>query len=225
MQTACRIDNNHVHILGSGGLNAVIHHGRRIGTFVLADNGGTAALCPDFQLVSCGSTEGIGSNQQDFLSLAGELLGNLADGGGLADTVDTHHQNHGRIGGQVQRGIANGQHVCQNVLQRFSRLFRCLQAIVADPLAQLTHCPDSSIHAQICQNQAFFQFIKKIIVNFTGSKDIAQCVAESFPGLGQTCLDFIKKSHSYSFILQYPDTAPSDSDPGAAVWKHPVPAW
>ena len=51
--------DDHVHVSGLGGLNAVKDHGGGVRSLVLADEVRPAALGPDLQLVRGGSPEGV----------------------------------------------------------------------------------------------------------------------------------------------------------------------
>jgi len=53
----------------------------------LLDDGYVCALAPDFELLDGGCAEGVGSAKHYFLAGFLELVGELADGGGFADSV------------------------------------------------------------------------------------------------------------------------------------------
>ena len=164
---------------------------------MLAHNGSTASACPDFQLVSSRCTEGIAGNQHHLLALLGQLLCDLADGGGLAHTVDTDHQNDGRMGIQLQCGTAHIEHIIEDQLQIELYMIGGGQATVRHTVAQLFHQLIDRVHAQIRKNQGFFQLIEEIIIDGIGIvKHIVQRFGEAFASLCQTLLNFFKKTHN-----------------------------
>ena len=199
MEPSGGVDNNHIHLSGPGGLDAVVDHGGRVGSLVLADNGRAAAACPDFQLVGCRRPEGIRRHQQHPLSLPGQLGGDLADGGGFAHAVDPDDQHHAGGGAQIKRRVPHVQHVHQDFLQGCLGLLGLLQMPLPNRLAQPLHSFRRRVHAQVGQNQALLQFVVKVLVQLgIAGKDASQGVAEGIPGFGKSCLDFIKKSHTFS---------------------------
>ena len=227
MQPSGGVDENHVHVPGLGGLNAVKHHRGRVRPLVLADNGRAASARPDLQLIGGRRPEGISRHQHDLLSLRGQLLCDLADGGGLAHAVDADDQNHAGVGGQIQLRVPHGKHIHQNFLQRFPGFLRGFQVLLPDGLAQPPHSLYGGVHTQVCQNQAFLQLIVKIVVNFgKAGEHAAQSAAERFPGLGQSGLDLVKKAHkNLLFIPRFPNILPSGLSPAAAACSRPAPAW
>ena len=147
MQPSGGVDEDDVHVLGLGGLDAVKHHGGRVRPLVLADDGCAASARPDLQLVCGRRPEGISRHQHDLLSLSGQLLRDLADGGGLAHAVDADDQNHAGVGGQIQLRVPHGKHVHKDILQRFPRFLRGFQVLLPDGLAQPPHSLDGGVHA------------------------------------------------------------------------------
>ena len=86
----------------------------------------------------------------------------------------------------------------QNYIQRGLGFLGGLQVLLTDALAQQFGSLHGSFHAQVCQDQAFFQFIVKVIVDLgKAGEDAAQSAGQGFPGLGKTGSNFIKKSHCY----------------------------
>ncbi len=117
MEPSRCVNEDHIHVPGFGRLQAVEHHGGRVGSLVLPDDIRAASFCPDFQLVGSGGTEGIPRHQQHLLALTHKLLGQLPDGGGLAHAVDPDYQDHGGLGRKVQLCVPHVQHIHQNLFQ------------------------------------------------------------------------------------------------------------
>ena len=69
-------------------------------------------------------------------------------------------------------------------------------ATVGGTQAQFLDHLGGSVHAQIRQDQRFFQLIVKIVIDgLEAGKYLAQRIAQRGAGFGKTRLDFIKKSH------------------------------
>ena len=102
MQTAGGITDDHVAAACLGSGDGVKNDGAGVGTLGVTNDVGVCPLRPDGQLVGCSGAEGIGGSEQHLFALGSQLCADLADGGGLAHTVDTHHQNDRGLGVQLQ---------------------------------------------------------------------------------------------------------------------------
>ena len=71
------------------------------------------------QLLDGGSAKCVAGGQHQAVLLFEEAVRKLADGGGLANAVHTHHQHHeGRMGADIQRFLDSLQQVHQLRTQR-----------------------------------------------------------------------------------------------------------
>ena len=61
---------------------------------MLGDHRDAVALAPDLQLLRRCGAEGVTGGKHDLLAVELQFLGQLADGGGLADAVHADHQDH-----------------------------------------------------------------------------------------------------------------------------------
>jgi hypothetical protein len=85
----------------------------------LRNHGDVVALAPDHQLLARGGAEGVAGGQQHRLFEALHVLGQLADGGGLAGAVDTRDHHHQRlVAAQFERLFQRAQHVDQQASAR-----------------------------------------------------------------------------------------------------------
>ena len=91
---------------------------------MLADDIRSGTAGPDLQLVRSGSAEGIAGDQQHLFALLHLLLGDLADGGGLTNTVNADHQDHSGGCREVQLRAAHIQHGNQDRFQRLLGFLR-----------------------------------------------------------------------------------------------------
>ena len=207
MEPSGGVDQDHVHIPGLGGLDAVKDHAGRVGSLMLADNIRPGPPCPDLQLVRSRRPEGVARHHQDFLALFHQPGSQLADGGSLAHAVDADDQDHAGPGGQVQFRRTYVQHLRQDVLQGVLGLLGGFQVVLPNPLAEPLHGLAGGLHPQVRQDEALLQLVVKIVVQLgKAGKHLPQRIAQGVPGLGETRLDLIKKSHDfllYSTIPRY----------------------
>ena len=77
-------------------LDRVEHHGGRIGAFLGANDVDVGALRPDLQLLHGGRPERVGGADERLLARRFQVVGELADGRGLARAVHADDQRHVR---------------------------------------------------------------------------------------------------------------------------------
>ena len=94
VQTAGGVGDQHVGAAGLGGLDRVIDYRSGIRAGVLGHHRDVVTLAPHLQLLHRGGAEGVAGGQHHVLAFRLEATGQLADGGGLADPVHAHHQDH-----------------------------------------------------------------------------------------------------------------------------------
>ena len=202
MEPSGGVDDDHVHVSGLGGLNAVKDHGGRVRSLVLADQVRPAALGPDLQLVRGGSPEGVSRHQQDLLPRVYLLLGDLADGGGLAHAVDSDDQDHAGMGGQVQVGVSHADHAGEDHPQGRLGLVRPGDVLIPYRLAELLRGLGRGLHTHVRQDQALLQLVIEVLVQLRIlGEQVVPALAEGIPGLGEALLDLIKKSHKLLLYL------------------------
>ena len=148
---------------GLGGLQGVEQHRAGIGALMLADDVHTGTVRPDLQLVGGGGAERIAGAQQHLLALRLEAGGQLADGRGLAHAVDADEQQDGRRGGHVQRRVAHGQILGQNLTQRVFHLIGSGEPAIISAAAQLLYGARGHGGAHIAQDQVFLQLVVKLL--------------------------------------------------------------
>ena len=93
--------------------------------------------------------------------------------------------------------------------------------LLPDSLAEQIRCLHRRLYTKVCQNQAFFQLIVKIIIQLAeAGKHASQSRSHGIACFGQARLYLIKKTHIGSpyIIPQFPSTLPSDSDPDAEAY-------
>ena len=100
MKPACRVDDHHVEVATPGRLQRIESHGGGVGTMLLLDHRHVRALGPDVELFDGCGAERVGSAQKHGVPGLLVAVGQLADGGGLAYAINTHHHNDVRLLGQ-----------------------------------------------------------------------------------------------------------------------------
>ena len=102
MQSARGVTDDHIAAACGAGVDGIKYHRCRVGAFLVAHQIHLRTVCPDLQLVDGSCTEGICRCQQHLFALLAQVVGKLADGGGLAHPVYSDDQNHAGFGGKVQ---------------------------------------------------------------------------------------------------------------------------
>ena len=104
------VDQHHVFFARLAGADRVIGHRGRVTAF-LADDFYGVALGPDRQLLARSSAKSVGCRQQDAGAAVGQAVGEFANRGGFARTVNARDHDH--------RGLlrADGQAALQRAEQ------------------------------------------------------------------------------------------------------------
>ena len=95
-QTACGIDQDHIFFTCFTGAHRVIADRGGIAAF-LADDLHRIALSPNRQLLARRSAKGICCGQQHGSALVCQAVGEFANGGGFARTIDAGHHHDGGL--------------------------------------------------------------------------------------------------------------------------------
>src|SRR5690606_37810988 len=93
VQAACGVNDQHVIAFAFGVFISLESDGGGIGIDILGDHGDVQTLPPDFDLFDGGGAECVSGGQNDSVALMLDLITQLADRGGFADTVYACHQN------------------------------------------------------------------------------------------------------------------------------------
>ena len=131
------------------------------------------AVRPDLQLVDGRRAEGIRRRQQHLLAVLVQVVGKFADGGRLADAVDADDQDNAGLGGEVERLVAR-KHLGDDLLERPLDGSRVAQAFFLYLFAQVFTDARRGHRPDVGHNQAFFQLVEKVLVNF--GEGIEQCI-------------------------------------------------
>jgi len=164
VQTAGRVDQNHISLHLNRCLDRIKGHSSRICAFpVGTDRGHAHALTPCLQLVGRGRPEGVCGAQHDVLVLSHQDARQLSDCGRLACPVDADHHHHGRTaldprGGD--RAIHREVHELEQILTQPSAdrlLVTC--PLDLDPGAQRVDQLHRRLDTQVRAEQSFLDVL------------------------------------------------------------------
>ena len=167
MKAARRVDNHEIGMPGFGGGERVKQNGGGIGSGLLLDHLNAQASGPDFQLLIGGGAKSVRRAEQRLAILLLEEMRQLGDAGGLADSVDSYHEDDGWHSWWRLRGFGSGRPldgVLQNVqnclLHRGTQLRRLSQLSLADLLLQAAQNLLRCAYAKVGGDQRGFKGIK-----------------------------------------------------------------
>ena len=195
METARRIDDHHVGILGHGALDAVVSHGGRVGAHLLLDDVHAGAFGPNDELVHGGGTEGVGRAEHHFLSLGTQLGGQFADGRGLAHAVDAdHHHDIGllrKVEGRHALAVRRCVEQSNDLLAEIAVHFVGAQILVAgDPLLEPLDDVLGGFDADVGGDQHLFQRVEHLIVDHALARDgVGKLLEQRTLGLLQAAVE------------------------------------
>ncbi len=159
LQAAGGVDQHDVAAVGLGGGDGFEREARRIGARRARHHRGAGALAPDFQLLYCRGAEGVAGDQHHRLAVGAESGGELADGRGLAGTVDAGDENDERPGRHVQRLGDRRQHLFDFGGEQSPHLLG-RDALFEAAVAQGRRDPLGELHAEIGADQFAFQIVQ-----------------------------------------------------------------
>ena len=122
-------------------------------------------ICPDLKLINRCRTEGISCSKQHLFAVLAQIVCQLSDGCGLADTVYTDNQQNAWFGAQIERFIA-GKHLRDDLFKRSLYLRSIGQTFFLYLFAKVLTDMGRSDRTHIRHNQVFFQFLKKFFIDF-----------------------------------------------------------
>jgi len=146
-------------------------------------------LAPDLQLFDCSGAEGVARRQYQFLAIFLQASGELADGGGLACTVHTDHQNHKGTfrDGNLQRHFTGSQQCREFFLEAFQQRLGAAELLAVELLHQRLDDVFGGGQPHVGGQQLRLDVVEQRLVDGFAAKDqgaerIRQCRA----GLAQT---------------------------------------
>ena len=173
----------------TGGIDGIEHHGGRVAG-LLGDHGDAVPFAPGGQLLAGRGAEGVAGGEQDALALALEMLGQLADRGGLAGTVDPGDHDHE---GLVAAGIHGLLQWCQQCLQSpgqcGAQLRRRLQLVALDAGLEFGQQPLRGFDTAIRHQQRRLQVVQQLVVDLRPAEQFGQRRIKGFAGAREAGLE------------------------------------
>ena len=171
-------------------MHRVENHRRRVasGLSAMGNYRHVVALAPGHQLFACRSPEGVASGQQHALALCLEVLGQLADGGGLADTVDPADHHGQRFGAIEVHGLLQRRKQLRNqVRERAFEGFAILDALAIGAAAQVGDQRGGGVDTAIGRDQRVFKLFEQRLIDLQADEHRSQLS----PRLGQARLESV----------------------------------
>ena len=114
-QAACCVDQHHVTTPCFTGRDGIKAHGGRIAPF-LTDDLHRIALGPHGQLLARCRPKSVCRSQQHTGALIGQVVGELANGGGFTSAIDArHHDDHRLLVADSQLFLQRHEQVCNRL--------------------------------------------------------------------------------------------------------------
>ena len=190
VQAAGGVDDEHIHMAGAGGFQSVVGDGGRVGAVGLGDDGDGVAFAPDLELLDGGGAEGVARGQQDAVAVALKSMGELADGGGLADAVDADHQNDEGAAGfrnVFQGGFRVAQQGGQFLFEGLQQGVGIGELLARNLGGEALDNRVRRLYADIGGEQLGLDVLQQFVVDPLGPEnESGQAVHQTVAGLGQT---------------------------------------
>ena len=148
------IADDDIHVPGDAGLQRVEHHRRRVRALLVLDDVHAGPVSPLGQLIDGRRAEGIRRAQQHLFALGFVHGRHLADGGGLARTVNADHQDHGGDGDEAHV-LAAVQQLRDDILQFLFDLAGLFDLLAFDALLELLHHLHGGVDAHVAHDENF----------------------------------------------------------------------
>ena len=203
--------------------HCIVGHRSWIGAHLLLHHGHTHAVAPDLKLVDGCGTERIGSTEHHLVARLLELIGKLADGGGLANTIHAHHEHHVRpLGIGLHReavellALVLHQQRRNLLAQQFVQLARTYILVLGHAGLDALDDAQRGFYAYVARHKHLFQVVEHIVIDGTApGHRTGNLLEQTLLGLLHALVEgllifflkeLVKKSHNYS-ICGRKDTA------------------
>ena len=97
VQPTSRVNNKQIVATGAGGTDAIVGYRARIAVGLPGNDRHIGSFTPNLELIDSRSAKGVGSGQNDLAPLVQVMLGQLADGGRFAGTIDAHNHHYCKL--------------------------------------------------------------------------------------------------------------------------------
>ncbi len=184
-QAAGGVSQDDVDAARLGGGDGVEDDRRRVAA-VLGDDRHVVAFTPGLQLLPRCRPEGIAGSQQNALALILEILGQLADGGGLAGPVDAgDHDDERFVGADIQRLFEGLENIEEGIGQSLLDAFRRIQLVAFGAGLEIIEQILGRFDAHIAGQEQGFQVFQQFVVNLAPGEQGLEFAAPLSAGLAQ----------------------------------------
>ena len=196
------VDQQHVGVLRFRLLQRAEGEAGGIGAMLAGDELRTGAIGPDLKLLDRGGAEGVAGGHDHALAVCAELLGQLADGGGLADAVDAGDQHHMRLVRRVD-GEGEGyrlQHL-RDILGQGLANFLVRHLLVELFARQVGGELGGSGGAQVRHDQNLFQLLQRLVVQAApGGENAGDAAGQPLGRAGKAGAEAAEKAAAFRFV-------------------------
>jgi hypothetical protein len=205
VQSASRVDQNHIRLSSLGRNNPVKGNGGRIGPMTLTNNFCTNSIPPHLELINSGSPKCISSNEQRSTTSLCHPLCNLGNGRRFSDTVDSDDQDnkwlwtfaYEVIKGQTGYGF---EYTVERSTENVPKPFRSLRINPSRFFVDLLDYTINDPSPKISRKQRGFELFHQLLVRCASKKSIQRllhdtaCFAKPFT-------ESLKPSHRQETLL------------------------
>ena len=190
MQPPGGVADDDVRPAGKPCVKRVVHHGGGVRTLRMGDHLRAGAFSPDRKLLDRRRAEGIGRCEQHTFALGPVPGGQLADGGCLADPIDSNHQEDAGIFGRDGAAFAgSGEQLAHHLLNHRAELLGLAEPVALRPLAQAFDDQGGGFHPDVGHDELFLQLVEIFVIDPGGEGNPAQ-----------PCTDRGKNPHSVTLL-------------------------
>src|SRR5690606_27669688 len=209
------VGDQHVDATRLGGLHRIEDHRGGIGAGVLGDHRDVVALAPYLQLLHGGGPESVAGGEHDLLAFELQLLGQLADGGGLTNAIDANHQDHeGLLAGIDPQWLLHRlEQAGQLFLQRLVQRTAVGKFLARDATGKVLHDRRGGLDADVGGQQAGFQLVQQVVIDgLLAEEQAGHAFSDAGAGLGQTLLEAGKEAQLGRLFLCHGNRCRFDRD-------------
>ena len=116
-------------------------------------------------MVNCGRAEGVSCPKDDLVALALELLCQFAYGGGLSDSVHTHHEDDIGLFGEIHRLLVFVDEQTDFLTQIADKFVEGHKFVLVDTLFKIVDNLQGGVNAHIGLYEGFLHSVQGIIIN------------------------------------------------------------
>ena len=164
MKTSRRVDQQHVHPPGPGGIDRVKDHAGRVRSLAASHHRHIGPSGPLCQLLPGGGPEGIRGGNEHFPAVILEFSGKLTHRSGLSHPIDADDHNHRLLFLKIIGGLPHAHLLFDAVYEQLFALLGRLEMLLLHLALQSSHNLRGGVDADVPHDQNLLQFLVEIIV-------------------------------------------------------------